>query len=130
MALFLVSAKQQREREDDHYYYYFKGVQESLAYFRKVNDNWNPLLAGGWTGFIFGRAMCRKSMQIASIGAVNGALLTWLLASVSVSKVKTLCCHFGEALNPFTTHHHENLHNRIIQLQNEISILEKQHQTK
>ena len=85
-------------------------------------------MAGGWTGFIFGRST-GKTMQLATIGAVNGALLTWLLAAVSVSKVKALGCQVGAALNPFATNQdHEHLRTRITQLQQEISVLKERQQ--
>ena len=105
------------------------GVKEALEHVRGVNDGWNPLLAGGWTGFIFGRALGRSNGR-AVAGALNGALLTWLMASVSVSKVKGALGEIGSILNPFPTQQQDELLARIALLQSEISSLKHQNNEK
>ena len=103
----------------------FLAIQQSLEYFRQRQDAWNPLLAGSWTGFIFGRSI-GKDVRMGVAGAVNGALLTWLLQSVSVSKVKGLLVNASQSLNPLADDAHAHLYARITQLQSEIVTLKAQ----
>jgi len=32
-------------------------IQSALELIRNEKDDWNPLIAGGWTGFIFGHGL-------------------------------------------------------------------------
>lgn len=40
---------------------HFLAVQSALELTRNEKDAWNPLIAGGWTGFIFGHGISTKT---------------------------------------------------------------------
>ena len=94
---------------------------------------WNKVMAGGWTGFIFGQSLCK--CEILSIthhllvkrgiaGALNGALVNVLLQSVSVSRMKQSTSAFVSFVNPLVDDaSHAQLHDRIKELKGEIESL-------
>lgn len=59
-------------------------------------------------------------------GAINGALLTWFLQSISVPRVVSVLSGTASALNPFAPSHYGSLYARITELKEEIASLKAQ----
>lgn len=115
----------------------FLAIQGTLELVRSEKDSWNPLIAGGWTGFIFGHGISKyttisrfilancfiaRNLKFGLGLGLNGALITWALQSFTLPTSFDYLKTTTESFNPILSESQSApLKERIETLKSEIS---------